>query len=43
MSNKRRILLAQLNTLRRLDGLKEIKRFHGSDRKLAALVVKLYN
>lgn len=41
-SNIRKIHIAQLNTLRRLTGRKEVKRFRGSNRKLAALVRKEY-
>ena len=42
MTNQRRVLLAQLNTMLRLSRRKEVKRFHGTDRALAARVAKMY-
>lgn len=41
--NRRRFLLAQLNTTRRLMGQLEIVRFHGNDAKLAAAVRKAFS
>ena len=40
---ERRFLLAQLNTYRRLSRLPEIKRFHGTTRKLRAAVTRAHN
>lgn len=40
--NQRRFLLAQLNTMRRLDQKPELVRYHGSTHKLACTVARLH-
>jgi len=42
MTTRRRILLAQLNTMLRLAGQAEVVRFHGSTQKLSARVTRMW-